>query len=265
MSEGPSTVAAAATPSRVRPRLLPALAAAALVVLTVQRFLELEAVNSYRADQLFWPVLAWIVGVILPLAGATVLFATRRGAALPGLAIGLVLGALLSTLDFLVSAAVAFPTAGYELSTAWLVTLLGALLLLWLLIAAGSDDVLSGTPLRRSWISAVAAFVVLAALVLWFSPFEVSWDWFPVTFVAILLAAVSLPVALLRLSDVQTRIGLAAVTTLGASEATYQILGFGADPLDDALPDPARLTVLVSVVAMVAAAWFAQSVGRRHR
>ncbi|MGY1804019.1 caspase family protein [Blastococcus sp. SYSU D00922] len=246
--------------------LLPAALIVAGALLTVSRFLVFEPTNGYHAVDLGWSTLGWVVQALLPLVAALVLLLLPAGAGTaPALAVGLAGGVVLGLVDQLVMSALVTtdPDVSYALGPAWWLVLVAAgVLTVGVVAALRGTGLRTRVAVRRDRTAALGAAVTVAAGVGWVLAPPVSVDfgwWLYLPVAGLLLAAVCLAVAVLRLTSAQRTAGLAATTTTATWLAVVGVEVLAVQP-SGSQPGP-LLVALALVLATVGGAWLGALTG----
>jgi hypothetical protein len=229
------------------------------VLLVLSRFVVFERSDSETAADFGISATAWVLGVAAPWLGALLLFIAWGSAPWTGsLAVGLVLGAVLSGIDQTLGtlALFVYPDGSDDPGPGWWLSIVGTTLLLGCVVLVREALLDATAQVRRDWRALLAVVLVVAALVAWLQAFDGFYIWFAGVESGLLLAAVCLPLTALALSAGQRLGGLAAVTVLGAWLVAMDLHAFAVDTfLHDAR---STATALVCTLVSVGACFLAQ-------
>jgi hypothetical protein len=229
------------------------------VLLVASRFVVFESADGQTAADFGISATAWVLGVAAPWVGALLLFIAWGSAPWAGpLAVGLVLGAVLSGIDQTLGtlAVFAYPDGGYDPGLGWWLSIAGTALLIGCLVPVREAVLDAPAQVRRDWRALLATVVVAAALVAWLQAFDGFYIWFAGVESGLLLVTVCLPLTALTLSAGQRIAGLTAVTVFGAWLVAMDLHAFAVVTfLHDARSTG---TALVCTLASVAACFLAQ-------
>jgi hypothetical protein len=200
------------------------------VLVVVSRLVLYEATNSYRAASFGFRTAPWLVGIGLPVLGATVLLLSQLGRnwRMPVVS-GLLVGAAVGLTDQAVTAVAYFyhDDYNYAAGPGWWVSLLALVALLVAAVRAAPAGLARRPALRGDWAAVLGLVLVLGALAEWISHFYPNQGaWVPLYVGGVLLACLSLPVAVLGWTDAQRWSGLAAVTVYGLYVVAEQVQMF---------------------------------------
>jgi hypothetical protein len=224
------------------------------VLLVVSRFVVFESASGESAEGFGISATAWVLGVAAPWVGATWLFVARGRAPWTGpLAVGLVLGAVLSGVDQTLGtlALFVYPDGSYDPGPGWWLSIAGTGLLIGCAALARGAVLDAPAQVRRDWRALLAVVLVVASLVAWLQAFDGFYVWFAGVESGLLLAAVCLPLTALALSTGQRTAGIAAVTVFGAWLVAMDLHAFAVETFlhDARSTGTALLCTLVSVGA----------------
>jgi hypothetical protein len=247
------------------PAVVLALVVAAAVPLLLSRLLAFESSVPYTADEFSESTAQWSLVVVVPLVVAVGLLAARSR--LPGLlpvALGLVAGVGLALVENAVFWIFWFVenADGYDAGPATVVLIVGTLVVTAAGVLGATRGPLAGRPnLRADWRVACAVVVVAAALVsLVYGPetFTVP-AWISASVGTLLLAAVALPLTLVRLRADQRVAALVAVTVFGVWLVFFPVRELLTDSPVLGLEDSVWVARVVGVVLTLLACVAAQA------
>src|SRR4051812_5556469 len=235
------------------------------VLLVVSRLVVFEGGEGQTAGDFGISATAWVLGVAAPWLGALLLFIAWGSAPWAGpLAVGLVLGAVLSGIDQTLGtlALFVYPDGSYAPGPGWWLSIAGTALLIGCLVPVREAVLDAPAKVRRDWRALLATVLVAAALVAWLQAFDGFYIWFAGVESGLLLVTVCLPLTALTLSAGQRIAGIAAVTVFGAWLVAMDLHAFAVDTfLHDARSTG---TALVCTLASVGACFLAQAVPPRR-